>query len=279
MQSLASLYCSYVKDHQETKVRDPLRLFITDIGKCPRQVAYRLLGEETNIHNTEYYENQQIMWDLAEYMEATLAQALETAGMLIDYQGRIGDEQIGRKNWGGRFDFLADYRGRRVIEGKTLRSNAFGKELDYPNHRYQASVYHKYLKETFNLETVPLLIYFDRGGSNTPIEQPIFSNVQYADIAEKLMDELDMVRDTIPDLPPQREKELKVLDRGKTLKLVCHRDCTYCDYSDKCQPDKSTQTWAKREDPKGAWVYTKKADMEKCLAFADAAVEEAMSDE
>jgi hypothetical protein len=172
---------------QVKKERDPYRLFLSDIGRCPRQVQYRLLQAEKNPTTIQADYNKTIMFSIAEFIESELAKALAVEGVLWGYQGDV--DIYDRENWGGRYDLMADYEGKRIIEVKTVHPNAFRYTLDYQAHRYQAWSYHHYLAEAEGLTEFPLLVYFDRGGQNTAQEvvvtpQPIVA----------LMDELDTAR-------------------------------------------------------------------------------------
>ena len=166
--------------------------------------------------------NQRLMWDLAEYIEKTLADALELQGLLVDYQFPIPIDD--RENWGGRGDILADSAGsltRRIIEVKTIRSQAF-RFTDRPKkeHVYQASIYEHYL------EKPATLVYFDRGGANTPEQYDVESDWP---TCSTLMDELEAVRAGLPEIPGILPRVLKKTDRNTKIRLVPDWRCGYCD--------------------------------------------------
>ena len=132
--SLSAIYADFVK--KEEKDRDPLRLFVTDAGKCHRQIAYRLLDTEKDYVSPQAEINKLIMFDIAEYLEETLWVALLESNKGVDYQQDVVMHD--RENWGGRFDIIADYDGgERVIEVKSLYPGAFKYDINYPAHQHQ----------------------------------------------------------------------------------------------------------------------------------------------
>jgi CRISPR/Cas system-associated exonuclease Cas4 (RecB family) len=271
--SLSSLLSDYISSNSIHKERDPYRLFLSDIGKCSRQVQYRLLQTEKNPTTTQADYNKTIMFSIAEYMESELAKALAMEGLLWGYQGDI--DIYDRENWGGRYDLLANYEGKRIIEVKTVHPNAFRYTLDYAAHRYQAWSYHHYLAETEGLTEFPLLVYFDRGGQNTAQEVTVTPQPIVA-----LMDELDAARGEVREEQAvtfdQIPKILKVRAAGKQIRLEPDSRCKYCDYSRLCDPDFGEECWAKRNDNSLPWEPTKKADPARMEAFATTIVEESL---
>lgn len=257
--SLAEMYVESYLSEKEEKTRDPKRLFVTDIGKCPRQIAYRMLETEPDDVDREAYLRRQIMFELAEHMEYRLFKAL--GDKVVSYQENV---DLPWENWGGRIDIIADYGGERIIEVKTLGEQAMKKPLPLPTHKYQVSVYHKHK----DLRAHPLLVYFNRGGVECDTKEIMVYDVEDAyKEALALVDELNRVRDNLPELPPKREKELKILDRGTSLKSVRHHDCGKCPYVKLCDPPSGSETWAKFVD--GKWVPTSKMDYDKAIDFLD----------
>ena len=104
--SLSHLVAKHINRDKEEKERDPMRLFISDIGKCPREVAYRMLETERDYESEQEMVNKTIMFDLAERIERNIIEALDSEGILIGEQ--IDIEMEDRENWGGRLDILAD---------------------------------------------------------------------------------------------------------------------------------------------------------------------------
>lgn len=270
--NLSTIYANHVA--KEEKERDQYRLFVSDVGKCPRMAGYRMIGQQRDAISEQSHLNKLIMFDLAEYMERTLYWALIASGQAIAYQDDV--EFPDRENWGGRLDIIAGYplaMTPRIIEVKTLHPNAFRYGIDYEAHRQQASVYHIYCEEKYGLSLPPLLVYFDRGGTNTPQEQEV--NVD-KDHTLALMDELERARDKAYNgkLPARASKVLKVRDAGKSIKLEPSPDCRYCDWQGTCVPHMGKEVWATRVDVEGPWQPTKKAKPDMLEAFADRMVSE-----
>lgn len=267
--SLLDILYDQVK--KEEKERDPMRLFISDLGKCIRQVQYRLTGAAKDMKADDTHRAETVMFSLADYIEFTLAEAFKERGELVEYQCDI--DMPDRVNWGGRLDLIADYNGVRIIEVKTTRSNAFMYELLKPEHEFQAWCYHHYMAQVMSLTEYPILAYFDRGGSNQPEEFIVTPKPIVA-----MMDELDLYRDYIEMgvWHDQMPKVLKVRNRGKEIKYEPHHFCGYCDYKGRCRPDMGVETWASRPSSRDVWVPTKKAGLEALEKFTNTLIEEAM---
>lgn len=272
MLNLAEIYSNYCDSLADDKQRDPFRLFISDIGKCPRQIAYRLLETEKNYEPPQSKWNKSIMFSVALFLEDNLQKALEHAGRLIAFQDDI--EMPDRDNWGGRLDFIADVGGRRVVEFKTLNPNAFRHDLDYPHYRMQAMTYDLYCKEKYGLEKDALLVFFDRAGQNTYQTEEVPTNEGL--IREK-MDELDAVRDDASlggPLPPRLPKVLKHRSYDKQIVLEPPWECGYCDYSDACNPDVSKSVWAERKSTAHPWTPKDAANREMLEQHCNELLEE-----
>lgn len=258
MINLSALYSNYIDSLKEEKERDPYRLFISDVGKCPRQVGYRLVGTEKNIVSKQTLINKNIMFDVALHMEEMMMEALNKEGLLIAFQDDV--DVYDRENWGGRLDFIADVEGTRVVEFKTVASGAFRHGLDYPHYRKQSMTYDMYCRDVYNLEAVPLLPFFDRGGTNTWQ----WEEVQPDDhLITSLMDELEEVRADAKEgnvFYPQLSRQL--FKRSYEKQLVCEApwDCGWCDYSDECEPDMSKSVWAVRDDNREPWTVKRAAN-------------------
>ena len=102
MRNLADIYVDYVDSLKEPYVPREGRLFVTDVGKCHRAVAYRLLGTEKNPKAESTITATSMMFDLADYIEQKLTDALRDDEMLIGMQGGINIYD--HENWGGRYD-------------------------------------------------------------------------------------------------------------------------------------------------------------------------------
>jgi CRISPR/Cas system-associated exonuclease Cas4 (RecB family) len=258
MINLSQIYAEYLSSLKEEKERDPYRLFVSDVGKCPRQVGYRLIGTAKNPEAEQTGWNRSIMFDNALHMEQRMIEALEWKGLLIAEQMDV--DVYDRDNWGGRFDMIANLDGIRVVEYKTANSNAFRHDFDRDDYRLQASTYHVYCEDEYGLTAPPLIPLFDRGGTNTYKWEEV--EVEPERVA-MLMDELEWVRKDAKNdmvLTPQLDKVLVKRSYEKALVLEAPWDCGWCDYSDECQPDMSTSTWAKRTDNREPWTVCKAAD-------------------
>ena len=250
------------------KVRDPMRLYATDIGKCPRQVCYRLLSTEKDYESPEKQRNDQRMYDVAEFIEAMLTAAFMWRDGLIDHQTAVPFAE--RSNWGGRTDLIVELDGHyRVIEVKTHRGNASNYTLPKVPHVHQASSYHWELAKEYELDAAPLLWYVSRDGSGEPNEYEV-PHVEAETVA--LMDELDEARTVVSEidpfsLPPQLDKVLQLRSYGKSVSCEPNWQCGYCAYAGTCQPDMSKSTWAALDG--SGWVVKKAADVAKLAAWGE----------
>ncbi len=274
--SLADIYDDWLVTNAIEKKRDPLRLFVTDVGKCPRQVALRMTRAERRAETAQ----QRMMWDLARYIEETLMFALDHAGQLLEYQAPVDISD--RENWGGRLDIVRKVDGKvQIVEVKTERSNALKRRKDgtlvyplpKPSHVLQATVYdlyYDYLQWSAE-PTDPVVWYAARGGSNLPLECVVKPD---HDAAVRLMNELDAVRAALPELPPMLPKVLKLTRYGKFLESQPDWQCTYCDYCGvSCHPDTRSEVWAELD---GGWRFTRKANLDLVSAFAQREGHEAL---
>jgi hypothetical protein len=274
--NLAEIYDEYLQSMSIEKVRDPERLFVTDVGSCTRRVALRMKGAA----RTPATKENRSMWDLAEYIEETLMKALDCKGLLCEYQAPINI--IDRDNWGGRLDIVryvseTDKR-TQIVEVKTERSNALARKADgtlskphpKPNHVMQATIYdHYYDYEGEHLD--PVLWYAARGGSNPSLECDV--TPEWEPIVA-LMDELEAVRKALPELPPMLPKQPKLTSYDKVLKYAPDYRCSYCDYRGvSCFPDMSEPAWA-TDGPN--FRFTAKADKEVIAEWALAEAKDAL---
>lgn len=250
-------------------VRDPMRLFATDIGKCPRQVCYRLLSTEKDYESPEKQRNDQRMYDVAEFIEAMLTAAFMWKGDLLSHQTPVPFAE--RSNWGGRADLIVELDGKqRIIEVKTHRGNASNYTLPKVPHVHQASSYHWELAREFELDASPLLWYVSRDGSGEPNEYEV-PHVEAETMA--LMDELDEARIEVATegagmLPPKLDKVLQLRSYGKTVSCEPDWQCGYCDYAGTCKPDASKSTWAVLDELHG-WTVKKAANVDKLSAWGE----------
>lgn len=212
------------------KLRDPLRLYLTDIGKCKRQIAYRLRQERKRPLTPA----KVLMFEQAQDIENTVAAALVWAGELESFQAPVA---MPGENWGGRMDIVA---GGRIIEVKSSRSAAFkgyrADDMPKPDHLTQAGLYSL-------LQEMPAdLLYMDRGGENQPqqYEAPPASLewlLQEMDGFERVRASLDNLPDCLPPMLKRRSvrKSSIVLgdlriDWAGEVWLEQDWRCSYCDY-------------------------------------------------
>lgn len=242
-------------DYEEHKQRAD-RLYVTDVGKCPRAVAYALMSSPKRERSAQEQANLRFMFRLARHIEEDVGRALAHAGITYETQYPLPIDD--RENWGGRPDFVIIENGEisKGIEVKSIRSTAFKFPLPKTEHVYQKSIYEHYLVVPFSL------VYYDRGGANTPQV-----HTDHTDDFIALMDELDVVRENLPDLPPQLDRVLKMTDKKRgteqytKVKLVPDWRCEYCDYNQSvCFPDMATETWAEWNV---GWKFKKVADIDR----------------
>lgn len=261
-------------DKLEAKERHPYRLFASDVGKCPRSLVYRFRKFDKDPISENAYLTKRIMFSTAEAIESELADALSTADMLVDSQRDIPFPDK-YPNWGARLDFVVDWENgeRGVIELKTVHPNAFRYDLWWPEHHHQANIYHIFLEDELHLTTPPNILYMDRGGQNQP--QMFTSAVPFAetlgemDHLTKVRDDAEKLKDEDPNenLPPRREKVLKLRSYGKKVMLEPHHNCMRCDYANTCNPDLSKSLWAEKVD--GLWRKKAAADPDKLEYFIE----------
>jgi hypothetical protein len=245
----AAIAAKPVPDHSST----PNRLYATEIGRCPKRAMHRMHGDP-KIATTD---SEELMFDIANQMEARLAAAFMYANELVEWQFAIPFDDLGRENWGGRGDLLVRYPGKEqaIIEFKTTRPRAFD-YADFPkaDNVHQAVSYREAMK-------VPTwLFYADRGGSNPPEEYAVTVT---PDETFRLMDELEAYR-AGRVLPPILPKLLKYQKYNQEIAQVPHWACGYCPYAGTvCTPHTGSSVWAVKES--GAWRIKKACTDEYAL--------------
>jgi hypothetical protein len=245
----------YLESEEQHKERNG-RLYVSDVGGCPRAVAYDLLGKTRDVEAPDERFNRLRKFRIALMCEDLFMQALEWKGVLVAYQPEIVVDD--RENWGGRADIIANYPRLRVIEHKAEFSNAykFYEKKPSEQHIHQVGIYHHYGRASgYEFEDPPLLRYtrmpdtkFDK---NAGVGRHIEAVVTAAwDKTAALMDELEAVRAALPELPGCLPRVWKMTDkvRGKnawkTIREVPDWRCSYCPYQSTCKPDLSVRTIA-----------------------------------
>jgi hypothetical protein len=209
-------------------------MWLSEIGKCPRAVGYRLLGTKDKPRSSSSIANRQVMFWAGDRFQYLTYSALNWAGLLESYEQRV---EI--SGWSGRYDAIFRQRNdsdrRTMFEQKTVLPNALKYRWDMPKRKdlLQASSY---------TAIVPvddlLLEYADRAGANTPKECPIAFDAQLIVDAQMNMVNLEQMRERLPELPdileqtyaPRYKRDqtgTMVLD---AIDLVTPWDCGYCDY-------------------------------------------------
>lgn len=255
----------YLAAQEEHRERNG-RLYVSDVGACPRKVGYDLLDEKRDEEDDDARRNRLRKFKTANVLEEIFKDALEWKGVLIAYQPVITIDD--RENWGGRGDIIARYPTVRVIEHKAEFSNAykFYEKKPSEQHIHQATIYHHYGKEEYGLEDSPILRYtrmpdtkFDpRAGVG--LNKEVTVEMDWAKTSA-LMDELETVRSIATDVPsmfalrvPRLRKIWKMTDkvRGKNLwkyiREVPDWRCGYCPYAGTCKPDTDVRTIASLRD-------------------------------
>jgi hypothetical protein len=255
----------YLASLEENRQRNG-RLYVSDVGQCPRKVAYDLLDAEKDEEEEDAKRNRLRKFKTANILEEIFKDALEWKGVLVAYQPvvTIGD----RENWGGRADIIARYPGVRVIEHKAEFSNAYKFYARKPSeqHEHQASIYDHYLDEEFELDGPPLLRYTRMPDTKYDKNAGFGLNAEHLvkmdwAITSALMDELQDVRQLTLDVGhtalsaiDRLPKTWKMTDkvRGKqawkTVREVPDWRCSYCSYAGSCEPDMDVRTIASLND-------------------------------
>ena len=250
------------------------RLYVSDLGKCPRQVAYWLLDTPAR------KEEPLARWNSLRKMrggvlyEDELRKALEWSGQLVEYHHHFDL----RDNWGGELDFIVkDYPvpgiPERVLEQKTEFNKAylFRVKAPSPDHVYQTTTYDDALgglpaPPIVHYERMPDTKYAKGSGANLWCDHVIDPKPDVT----PLMDELDAMRASLPELPDILPRGLKRTDRGKNIRLVPDWRCGYCYFRKEemgdggvCKCNRSTETWVE------GTTIKPKADIDKLAEWAE----------
>lgn len=244
----------YLASQEEHRQREG-RLYVSDVGSCPRKVAYDLLGAEKDEEDEDARRNRLRKFKTANILEEIFKDALEWKGVLIAYQPVITIAD--RENWGGRGDIIARYPTVRVIEHKAEFSRAykFYEKKPSTQHEHQANIYAHYGREEYGLEDDPILRYtrmpdtkFDKN-AGIGLNAEHIVTMPWATTAS-LMDELEQVRANLPALPARIGRIWKMTDKvrmkneWKTIREVPDWRCEYCSYTGACKPNLSVRTIA-----------------------------------
>jgi hypothetical protein len=223
-------------------------LHISELGKCPRQQMYRLLGTPKQAKTESRQANDALMFWTANMIHALTAGALEWAGILVGFEKSLKGLPEG---WSGHYDVIFSDREAGTLvgwDGKTVRPNAFGYSISWPKPEHVAQV-QGYLR--FEKDVASWFIeYIDRGGSNTPQLKGILRCDEWVDERMELLDTYhEELRLDI--LPPVLDPEFTIYYRKVTnepIKRVSSVNvgpswqCEWCPYLDGVQ-SKKTKEW------------------------------------
>lgn len=256
---------------RRTGAWDGTKLHLSDLGYCPRKVAYRMLKAPVE-KTPEQADNEQIMFALGYYVHYLTYEALRWQQRLVQYECPLPCPD----GWSGTMDALfTDEDGKLVLyDCKTTRSNAFryAGSFPKPENVLQIQAYFQYAGESIQRTIIE---YVDRGGANTPVECiiPADNNGN----VEAAMAVLESARDNLPDLPDVLPLQVIVgysNADGMPNKLSWGRSwqCGFCDYAHLCEPllpladekrGYQTVSLAARKDNR--WELTKRGEQDYSL--------------
>jgi len=141
-------------------------LFVSAIGMCPRKLLLQKSGAEVVVTPQSQW-NKQRMFGQANNVADDLAEMLHYHGRLVAMEQSVSHFMPPR--WGGRFDILCLYPGRRFLEVKSSHPNAmrFSETLPKKEHVWQALSYEVWAGREWDTKYGPMIDNADRGGSNT----------------------------------------------------------------------------------------------------------------
>jgi hypothetical protein len=141
-------------------------LFVSAIGMCPRKLLLQKSGTEIEATPQSQW-NKQRMFCQANNVADDLAEMLFYHGRLIAMEQSVSHLMPPR--WGGRFDIICLYPGRRFLEVKSSHPNAmrYSETLPKKEHVWQALSYEVWAGLEWQTQYGPLIDNADRGGSNT----------------------------------------------------------------------------------------------------------------
>lgn len=215
--------------------------YVTDAGKCPRQIFYSLTGvEETEELTTDSYIN----FGIGSAVEEWLGEVLSEAGLNFYREVRVEIPHQGTTVT-GRIDFCFVHSGR-LIELKTTSSRSMSfmlrnREQGRDEHRSQANLYlhaqrHGTIAWPEGVDPQPLtdayLVYVTKDATR---REPTINawHVPYdAERAEADLSMLSMVaqaakQGTDPGIPAEYREAFD--DKGKL-----HWRCQYCPFQRAC---------------------------------------------
>lgn len=212
---------------------DPETLHISELGACPRAIAYRLTGTPVKPRGKAAAANREIMFWSGYRLHYLTYSALNWAGLLVDHE----IPAVLPDGWSGRADALIrpNQHADRIIgyDMKTVLPNALKYAWDMPKEKDCLQVGGYAFASLFGPAVIE---YADRAGSNTPKECEVDAGA-WAKRVPAIMKRLEEVRDNVPELPPMLPQayvgHFKEADNAGTLDTVTLETewrCGYCDY-------------------------------------------------
>jgi hypothetical protein len=212
---------------------DPETLHLSELGACPRAIAYRLSGEPEKPRSLSSIANREVMFWAGYRFHYLTYSALNWAGLLVDHE-------IAAKlshGWSGRADAIIRpvQHGEDLIgyDMKTVLPNALKYVWDMPKTKDCLQVGGYAFASLFDKAVIE---YADRAGSNTPKECEVAAGA-WAKRVPAIMAELEHVRDNVPELPPILPQvyngHFKEQGNAGTLDTITLENdwrCNYCDY-------------------------------------------------
>ena len=214
---------------------EPDMLHASEIGGCPRAVAYRLSHAPEKPRGKASAANRTVMFNTAYFFHYGRYSALSWAGLLESHETTVPLPD----GWTGRYDaiFKPDYREERTIlyDLKSVLPAALKYSYSFPKPKdcWQLAVY----AEALGMSEA-MCEYADRAGGVSPVECVIDPREYYGDVQQR-MRMMEAARDGLPELPPTLSP---VLDghytkrRGQPFRELTSIDiktdyrCNYCDY-------------------------------------------------
>ena len=216
---------------------EPDTLHASDIGSCPRKVAYRLSHAPQKPRSSSSEANRAIMFWAGYRLHYLTYSALEWADLLLCHEQPVDFP----KDWGGRLDAIIfpDHthpENKVLYDMKTVLPNALKYSYDMPKAKDCLQIGSYALFRPDNIQD-GVIEYCDRAGSNTPKECEVMLGHVWPLKASDLMKTLEAARDGLPDLPdtlPQTYAPHFKWDGSRmnldSIDLVTPWDCGYCDY-------------------------------------------------
>jgi hypothetical protein len=205
-------------------------MHISELGGCPREVAYRLTGVPEKPRSEASKANMALMFFVGYRVHHISYSAMNWAGILVKHEYEVELPFP----WTGRGDalFLPDYEKDETwaYDMKTVLPAAIKYSYEFPKPKDTLQL------GGYNAAPMGVVEYADRGGQNTPV----VCEVNVADWHGKAVERMgvfDAMWDALPDLPPilppvltgsywkargENRRDLKTISLGPDWR------CSYC---------------------------------------------------